>query len=58
MVGEAGEDRRDDFFEIAGYLLKYVLAVPIEKWRHLVRTGPRAIEAAAKPIRPPFLACG
>lgn len=58
MVGEAGEDWRNDFLEIANYCL-YTTSVRVRDSDCGVQlTGPRAIAAAARPIKPPFRACG
>ena len=47
----------DDLFEVSSYILN--------DWSEeqggtdtKALTGPRAIDAAARPINPPFLACG
>jgi hypothetical protein len=57
LVSEACEDWRDDFFEIASYFL-YIRSDSGPNSRRVDYTGPRAIDAAARPIRPPFRACG
>lgn len=54
LIAKACEDWRHDFLEVPSYFLLHhqrnsALAL-------IVRTGPRAMDAAASPMRPPFRA--
>ena len=55
LIREAGKHWGDYFFEISGHFLKQGQSVAV-KGLDTARTGPRAMEAAARPMRPPFLA--
>jgi hypothetical protein len=53
-VCEAGQDRRDNLFEVASYFLRTLDC----RQRSTHHTCPRAMAAAASPIRPPLRAWG
>lgn len=58
LVDEAGKDWRDDFFKIASDFLVYIVSSSFRSCLQGICTGPRAIEAAARPISPPLRECG
>jgi hypothetical protein len=57
LIGEACEDGGYDFFEVARDFLQHPSAQSGAP-RAAMHTGPKAIEAAASPMSPPFLAWG
>lgn len=57
LIGETSQDRRNNLLQILGYFLLHVaFSSCLFRRGGLLRTEPRAMEAAARPINPPFRA--